>query len=114
VVDYPLVYARCSDERATDARDTGPSYSAARFDDGVRPCPDDEARSTRQSRHDNRVKDRQTDKDFRCRHRALTGQRGPTDQDLSGLLYVAPAYGYVFICIPGSPLQVAKPRSLIE
>ena len=70
--------------------------------------------TTKPDQHDNRVKDRQTDKDFRCCHRALTGQRGPTDQDLSGLLYVAPAYGYVFICIPGSPLQVAKPRSLIE
>jgi len=45
--------------------------------------------TTKPDQHDNRVKDRQTDKDFRCRHRALTGQRGPTDQDLSGLLYVA-------------------------
>jgi len=41
--------------------------------------------TTQPDQYDNRIKDRQTQEDFCCGHRALTGQRGPTDQDLGGL-----------------------------
>ena len=39
--------------------------------------------TTQPDQNDNRIKDHQNDEDFRCSHRAPTGQRRPTDQDLS-------------------------------